>query len=291
MSLDKGMKAEFWGLRVNTATILPTLEFQIRVMNDSKKTAFRILCCQASVKCMPDSSHVFNLGQTNTSIQGYRLDPDGEAEVTTNMGIPPRMSETVEEYRGKNDLGLEIGLDILYSNLESNEVGVERIPVAQKNSTRISIPRSEWRDLLDQLGHQKTFVLEVPVTPIAGIAPLAEALDFLQKAEAKFIEGEDMAAVATNCRQALDKVDQAIGSGTVDLKRLFDEESIASQYSDLKDYEYWSHKVKKEVETIKRFCAPGAHAELVVTRREAKYALVHTAAILSYLALKLRTQA
>jgi hypothetical protein len=290
MLLDKGMKAEFWGLQVDAGTVLPTLVFQIRVTNDSDKARLMILCCQALAKCMPDSSHVFNLGQMNTMIQGYGLAPGGSADFSTNMTLTPRMSEIIEEYRGKNDLGLEISLGILYSNQESHDIGIDRLHVTQEGSTRILIPRSKWRDLLDELGHQETFVLEVPVTPIVGIAPLAEALDFLRKADAKFIEGEDMGAVVTNCRQALEKISQTIGSGAVNLEKLFGEESIASQFPNLKTHQYWSYKVKQEVETIRGFCGPGPHIELQTTRREAKYALVHTAAILSYLALMLRTQ-
>lgn len=125
--------------------------------------------------------------------------------------------------------------------------------------------------------------MEVPVPPIVGITQLSEALGFLSLAEAKFIESEDMGSVVTNCRQALDKAKETIESSIIDLKKLFNEETITEQFQ-LDPYKYWSYKIEKEIKTLRDFCGPGPHVELQVTRSEARYALIHTTAILSYLA-------
>jgi len=283
-------QAEFWGLQVKGDMLMPTLEFQIQVSNESERTRFQVLCNQALVVCKPDNLHSFNLGQTVLSIQEQILEPNKSSILSSNMQISPYVLEVIEEYRGNNDLKLEIDLDVIFLNIESNLVGTKRLEVRQKGSTSISIPRSKWRKILDQLSYQKTFVLEIPVPVIKNIPQLTEALDFLRKAEVKYIEGEDMGAVVTNCRQTIDKTIGAIDEDIIDLKKIFDEASIAKRYPDLEDFKYWSYKIKKEVQTIKNFCGPGPHVEVPVTRSEARYALIHTANVLSYLAQVLRTR-
>lgn len=131
--------------------------------------------------------------------------------------------------------------------------------------------------------------METPIPSIAGIPPLSEALDFLHKAESKFILGEDMNGVVTSCRQALDKTLEVIEKKVIDLKALFNEDSLAKQFQHLQCHEFWSYKVVKELRTIKKFCGPGPHVEVPVTRSEARYALIHTTNILSYLARLLKT--
>jgi len=284
------LQAEFWRLQVKRDMLMPTLQFQIQVSNEFESNRFNVLCNQARVVCKPDNLHSFNLGQTDISIENKMLEPRKSIILSSNMDLSPRSLEVIEKYRGNNDLRLQIKLDIIYLNLTSNLTGTENFEVMQKGNSPILIPRSEWRDLLDQLGYQETFVLEVPSPAVKDIPQLTEALDFLRKAKLKYIEGEDMGAVVTNCRQAIDKTIGAIDEDIIDLKELFDEASIAKRYPCLEDFKYWSFKIRKEVQTIKNFCGPGPHVEVPVTRSEARYALIHTANVLSYLAQVLRTR-
>ena len=69
-------KAEFWRLQVEPSTIVPTLQFQIQVSNDTPGSRFNIISYQARVACRPDDRHYFNLGQTPVSIETKQVSSD-----------------------------------------------------------------------------------------------------------------------------------------------------------------------------------------------------------------------
>lgn len=283
--------AEFWDLEVVRDSIIPTLRFKIKFLNVSESDRFNVLCNQVRVHYNPKDRPIFYLGQTFTSMQTELVEHGQHTVLSSDMHFSPHSMELIEKRRGNNDLILQLKLDIMYINLTQDCIVGENLHVYQKGETQISISRSEWRDLLVELGYQETFVLEVPAPSIKDIPQLNEALDFLRKAKLKFIEGEDMGAVVTNCRQAIDKTIEAIDENIIDLEELFGEASLAERYPDLDDFMHWSSKIKKEIQTIKSFCGPGPHVEVRVTRSEARYALIHTANVLSYLAQVMRMRA
>lgn len=128
---DRKMNAEYWDLTVERGAITPTLIFQIKVLNDSD-VHFEVLCHNIQVKCRPDYLHVFDLGQTATSMKRIKVEPGKEAVLSSNLQLSPRVLEVLEEYRGKNDMKFDIHQNILFSNLKSNRVGSEQLEVRQK---------------------------------------------------------------------------------------------------------------------------------------------------------------
>lgn len=285
--MGESMQAEFQKLDAQSDTIIPTLMFHIKLSETDAQ--LHILGFQAYVKVEPNDFRTFVLGYTPISLHGQAISRGKPANLSCYMRVSQREIEVIEEQRGKNNLFFYIDLHVFFSNLNTKGLNTEKIQVKQMGNIKIEIPRSTWRDLLDEIGRYETFVLEVPVPPIAGINQLTEALNFLRKAELKFIEGEDMGAVVTNCRQALQKIQVTIDKERIDLNELFDEERLRKQYTNLKDHMYWSHKVKSEIKTIRGFCGPGPHIEIPVNKPEARYALIHTTAILSYLAQIIRS--
>ena len=284
-------KAEFWKLQAETNMFEPTLQFQIQVSNDTPQSRFQIICYQARVECRPNDRHLFNFGRSAVSLGNNSVSPGNPSILSSSMQISLHTLEIIEEHRGKNELKIQIKLDFTYLNISTNNIENVTLDVYQRGSKPILIPRSNWRDLLDQLGYQETFVFEIPVPVIKDIPQLTKALDFLRQSKLKYIEGEDMGAVVTNCRQAIEETIGAIAEGgIIDLKELFDEESIDKRYPDLEKFKHWSSKIRKEIKTSKDFCGAGPHIEVPVTRSEARYALIHTANVLSYLTQILRTR-
>lgn len=158
------------------------------------------------------------------------------------------------------------------TELKDTFIKTESIWIPSENSYEIA--RSDWIDLLKEVGYSENILFELPVPKLNILSP--DVIEHLNNARRLFLLGEPM-EVMTNCRKAIDKTLKIINS----MKGSFIENIDLGSTPD-ENYPNKSERFFKMVHKAKLFCSMGPHDGFQINRRDAELALHWTITTVRY---------
>ena len=115
--------------------------------------------------------------------------------------LEPLRVRAIEELR--NGGGLTLRLRCSY------RLRVGGVEAVLSNEEELSIPQGVWVPLLEQMGYQRTLLLEIPVPDADHRPELANAVELLSRSQRLIAEGQYTEAVGM-CRDVLEEVTRAL---------------------------------------------------------------------------------
>ena len=272
------MEGECIGVRALQGYYPPRLAFDIRLKNNKDYHWF-IFGYRGYVRATDER---IDIGTIETVFCRLEIPPNREYRISAEMELDYKKLDLIEEKR-KDDLYLELHIDLLGASFESDEglnVGMSRglyvdeVWVKSPGHSAILIPQSEWVKILERLDYGKFKIVELLI-PSFPSGVLDNALESFEKAKVKLSEG-DYPEVLIHCQNVLDKIGEAIKPFRPELKERLGEEKfkrLDEFKRALKNFLGLRHEVALEKELI--------------IKKDAELALHTTLAFLNYFARRI----
>ncbi len=272
------MEGECIGVRALQGYYPPKLAFNIRLKNNTGEY-WLIFGYGGHVKATDER---IDIGTIETGFCRLDMQPDQEYRISAEMELDYKKLDLIEEKR-KDDLYLELRMDLLGASFRSNEdlregmsrgLFVNEVWVKSPGHSAIIIPQSEWVKILERLDYGKFKIVELLI-PSFPSGVLDNAIESFEKAKMKLSEG-DYPEVLIHCQNVLDKIGKAIEPFRPELKERLGEEKfkrLDEFKRALKNFLGLRHEVVLEKELI--------------IKKDAELALHTTLAFLNYFAKRI----
>jgi len=272
------MEGECIGVRALQGYYPPKLAFDIRLKNNTGEY-WIIFGYGGHVKATDERIDIGTI-----EIGFYRLNmlPDHEYRISAEIELDYKKLDLIEEKR-KDDLYLELRMDLLGASFRSNEdlregmsrgLFVNEVWVKSPGHSAILIPQSEWVKILERLDYGKFKIVELLI-PSFPSGVLDNAIESFEKAKVKLSEG-DYPEVLIHCQNVLDKIGKAIKPFKSELKERLGEE----KFKRLDEF-------KRALENFLGLRHEVALEKELIIKKDAELALHTTLAFLNYFARRL----
>ncbi len=176
----------------------------------------------STLQCRLSTDGKTHLAESRTNFLGQIVttgDQRLNQSATIEIPIGRDCLANIEANRGTQDVLLHLDLELAFEELVQNgetEEFDKTVPVwgllKQSRSVaqmRLDVPRSKWLEhVLPQTQFGRSYLIELPVLPIASVAECAKAFEALKKAQEHHKNGFYDASVF-NCRQAIESLSTA----------------------------------------------------------------------------------
>jgi len=272
------MEGECIGVRALQGYYPPKLAFDIRLKNNTGEY-WLIFGYGGHVKATDER---IDIGTIETGFCRLDMQPDQEYRISAEMELDYKKLDLIEEKR-KDDLYLELRMDLLGASFRSNEdlregmsrgLFVNEVWVKSPGHSAIIIPQSEWVKILERLDYGKFKIVELLI-PSFPSGVLDNAIESFEKAKVKLSEG-DYPEVLIHCQNVLDKIGKAIKPFKSELKERLGEE----KFKRLDEF-------KRALENFLGLRHEVALEKELIIKKDAELALHTTLAFLNYFARRL----
>ena len=272
------MEGECIGVRALQGYYPPKLAFNIRLKNNTGEY-WLIFGYGGHVKATDER---IDIGTIETGFCRLDMQPDQEYRISAEMELDYKKLDLIEEKR-KDDLYLELRMDLLGASFRSNEnlregmsrgLFVNEVWVKSPGHSAIIIPQSEWVKILERLDYGKFKIVELLI-PSFPSGVLDNAIESFEKAKVKLSEG-DYPEVLIHCQNVLDKIGKAIKPFKSELKERLGEE----KFKRLDEF-------KRALENFLGLRHEVALEKELIIKKDAELALHTTLAFLNYFARRL----
>ena len=272
------MEGECIGVRALQGYYPPKLVFNIRLKNNTGEY-WLIFGYGGHVKATDER---IDIGTIETGFCRLDMQPDQEYRISAEMELDYKKLDLIEEKR-KDDLYLELRMDLLGASFRSNEdlregmsrgLFVNEVWVKSPGHSAILIPQSEWVKILERLDYGKFKIVELLI-PSFPSGVLDNAIESFEKAKVKLSEG-DYPEVLIHCQNVLDKIGKAIKPFKSELKERLGEE----KFKRLDEF-------KRALENFLGLRHEVALEKELIIKKDAELALHTTLAFLNYFARRL----
>ena len=273
------MEGECIGVRALQGYYPPKLAFDIRLKNNKDYHWF-IFGYRGYVRATDER---IDIGTIETVFCRLEIPPNREYRISAEMELDYKKLDLIEEKR-KDDLYLELRIDLLGASFESDEglnagmsrgLYVDEVWVKSPGHSAILIPQSEWVKILERLDYGKFKIVELLI-PSFPSGVLDNAIESFERAKVKLSEG-DYPEVSIHCQNVLEKIDEAIKPFRPELKERLGKE----KFERLKDFR----------DAFKNFLGILRHEvalkKELITKKDAELALHTTLAFLNYFARRI----
>ena len=272
------MEGECIGVRALQGYYPPKLAFDIRLKNNTGEY-WLVFGYGGHVKATDER---IDIGTIETGFCRLDMQPDQEYRISAEMELDYKKLDLIEEKR-KDDLYLELRMDLLGASFRSNEdlregmsrgLFVNEVWVKSPGHSAIIIPQSEWVKILERLDYGKFKIVELLI-PSFPSGVLDNAIESFEKAKVKLSEG-DYPEVLIHCQNVLDKIGKAIKPFKSELKERLGEE----KFKRLDEF-------KRALENFLGLRHEVALEKELIIKKDAELALHTTLAFLNYFARRL----
>lgn len=287
------MLATFVALAVAKYSMIPRLQFEIELTNDSPNHLVFIYGWTGELYLQPQN---LRIGDLSTDFRLYSLDVNGRQRIRVFCEVSQEKLDIIEDQRKAANLQITITLKLLnalvpnalvprdvsqpYSIrfIRSDELRVK----ASTGEDVIVIPRSVWDDRLEELGYGSIVTLRFPFPPPPLGTQLDKSLEFLRDAQGKINDGEWSDSLVS-CRKSIDELQKLVGSDDEKRKSFFQamlgDEKKAEACED-----FW-----QAIQKAKNFASGGPHTYWVkaADKRDAELAIRVVSAFVHYFARNL----
>ena len=272
------MEGECIGVRALQGYYPPKLAFDIRLKNNTGEY-WIIFGYGGHVKATDER---IDIGTIETGFYRLNMLPDHEYRISAEIELDYKKLDLIEEKR-KDDLYLELRMDLLGASFRSNEdlregmsrgLFVNEVWVKSPGHSAIIIPQSEWVKILERLDYGKFKIVELLI-PSFPSGVLDNAIESFEKAKVKLSEG-DYPEVLIHCQNVLDKIGKAIKPFKSELKERLGEE----KFKRLDEF-------KRALENFLGLRHEVALEKELIIKKDAELALHTTLAFLNYFARRL----
>jgi len=272
------MEGECIGVRALQGYYPPRLAFDIRLKNNTGEY-WIIFGYGGHVKATDER---IDIGTIETGFYRLNMLPDHEYRISAEIELDYKKLDLIEEKR-KDDLYLELRMDLLGASFRSNEnlregmsrgLFVNEVWVKSPGHSAIIIPQSEWVKILERLDYGKFKIVELLI-PSFPSGVLDNAIESFEKAKVKLSEG-DYPEVLIHCQNVLDKIGEAIKPFKSELKERLGEE----KFKRLDEF-------KRALENFLGLRHEVALEKELIIKKDAELALHTTLAFLNYFARRL----
>ena len=272
------MEGECIGVRALQGYYPPKLAFDIRLKNNTGE--YWLIFGYGGHVIATDER--IDIGTIETVFCRLDIAPNGEYRISAEIELDYKKLDLIEEKR-KDDLYLELRMDLLGASFRSNEdlregmsrgLFVNEVWVKSPGHSAIIIPQSEWVKILERLDYGKFKIVELLI-PSFPSSVLDNAIESFEKAKVKLSEG-DYPEVLIHCQNVLDKIGKAIKPFKSELKERLGEE----KFKRLDEF-------KRALENFLGLRHEVALEKELIIKKDAELALHTTLAFLNYFARRL----
>ena len=196
------MEGECIGVRALQGYYPPKLAFNIRLKNNTGE--YWLIFGYGGHVIATDKR--IDIGIIEPVFCRLSIAPNGENRISAEMELDYKKLDLIEEKR-KDDLYLELRMDLLGASFRSNEdlregmsrgLFVNEVWVKSPGHSAIIIPQSEWVKILERLDYGKFKIVELLI-PSFPSGVLDNAIESFEKAKVKLSEG-DYPEVLIHCQ-------------------------------------------------------------------------------------------
>ncbi len=282
------MKGKLLDVKVVKYSMLPRLQFDIEIENDSNTHKAWIHGWTGEFSLQQPYMLIGNL---STNFDFLTLEPSAKGKIKAFCEVSPEKLDIIEDQRKGADLQIFISLNLIRSLIPKTApppydislMGSEHISVESSSGERITeIPRSVWDDRLEELNYGRIMTLRLDFPPPPLGTQLDKSIGHLQDAEGKINDGEWSDSLAS-CRKSIEELQKLVGHGAEKREAFF--QNMLKDKEKAKDCEDLWEAVQK----AKNFASGGPHTYWIKTadKRDAELAIRVTSAFVHYFAKNL----
>lgn len=283
------MKGKLLDVKVVKYSMLPRLQFDIEIENDSD--THRALIYGWTGEFSLQTPQYMLIGNLSTDFGVHNLQSNGKTQIKAFCEVTPEKLDIIEDQRKGADLRIFISLNLLSALIPKTApppydislMRSENISVESSSGERITeIPRSVWDDRLEELNYGRIMTLRLDFPPPPLGTQLDKSIGHLKDAERKINDGEWSDSLAS-CRKSIEELQKLIGHDAEKREAFF--QNILKDEEKAKDCEDLWEAVQK----AKNFASGGPHTYWIKTadKRDAELAIRVTSAFVHYFAKNL----
>jgi len=283
------MIATFVSLSVIKHSMIPRLQFDIEISNDSPGE--QVLIYGWTGGLILQRPQYMLIGNLSTNFDLLNLMPNANQRIRTSCEVSPEKLDIIEDQRKGANLQITIGLNILCAHIPQgtappigiNTIRSEMLTVKPATDEDvIVIPRSIWDDRLEELNYGSIMTLRFAFPPPPLGTQLDKSINFIKDAQKKINDGE-WADSLVSCRKSIDELQKLWGNDDEKrkafLEKILDDEKKAEACEDL-----W-----QAIQKAKNFASGGPHTYWIKTadKRDAELVIRVVSAFVHYFAKNL----